>query len=31
MVLNQEGLISDDELDSMFAERETYAFRPISE
>lgn len=30
-VLNQEGLITDDELDSMFAERETFAFRPISE
>lgn len=30
-VLNQEGLLSDDELDSMFAERETFAFRPISE
>jgi hypothetical protein len=31
MVLNQEGLLTDDELDSMFAERETFAFRPISE
>lgn len=30
-VLNQEGLLSDAELDSMFAERETFAFRPISE
>jgi hypothetical protein len=30
-VLNQEGLLTDDELDSMFAERETFAFRPISE
>ena len=30
-VLNQEGLVTDDELDSMFAERETFAFRPISE
>lgn len=30
-VLNQEGLLTDDELDSMFAERESFAFRPISE
>lgn len=30
-VLNQEGLLTDAELDSMFAERETFAFRPISE
>jgi len=30
-VLNQEGLLTDDELDSLFAERETFAFRPISE
>jgi hypothetical protein len=30
-VLNQEGLITDAELDSMFNERETFAFRPISE
>jgi hypothetical protein len=30
-VLNQEGLLTDGELDSLFAERETFAFRPISE
>lgn len=30
-VLNQEGLLTDDELDSLFVERETFAFRPISE
>lgn len=30
-VLNQEGLLSDDELDTMFAERESFAFRPTSE
>lgn len=30
-VLNQEGLLTDDELDSMFAEHETFAFRPVSE
>lgn len=28
-VLNQEGLLSDDELDSLFTESETFAFKPL--
>lgn len=30
-VLNQEGAISDEELDQMFSENETFAFKPVSE
>jgi hypothetical protein len=30
-VLNQEGLLTDAELDSMFSESETFAFRPLAE
>jgi hypothetical protein len=28
-VLNQEGLLSDDELDSLFTETVSFAFKPI--
>jgi len=30
-VLNQEGKISDAELDSMFSENESFAFKPVTE
>jgi hypothetical protein len=28
-VLNQEGILSDEELDSLFVETESFAFKPI--